>query len=722
MSNSVTSNAIPPPRLIVRIGVLGNRFLGHASGIAEDETSMWQAVGTEVEAIFEAVEATLMTLHRNRHNPPAQENLTPVLQRKWLASLFGQANRWGHDSEIKQHPPVFSDDPPMISLLIGDAEGTDQLVRRLTTMKAAARSPVEYQVLGITHDSPDSVATGLGLGTLSSKDPAVESEGNSNNALTRQEAKQRQRLAKSRIYAFRAQSEALRHHSDLLLAVWDPDLKPKAGGTVETVEAAIREQIPVIAVRLKSNYGIDTQLVECLRHFRGLDAADPSGGSGAEWQGNLSNCLKYLLSFPDQRRIAANTTHEAPSAYQPRAAFAAFCADRPLYPIWPGKLWRWFDAASKRIAHRDLLKETDLSVEDRAQVLVSEHKWTKALRLATWRLFLPQAAIPMPAPAVGQNNGSNSHEFWYDQARHRAAGGGMSGLFGDAHRGGIIVSYFLAALAVLLAVVGGILHGNPKTHGLQVVIAFGEVSAIVLMWALHVCSTGDEWNAAYTDTRILAEALRMMRFLAPLGVHTPLPRLPLHLREAREARNPDQLWSVWYFRALVRMAPLRLGLVDLEEARQRIKREALSAQSLYHHLNATRHRLLHHGIEVLMKWLFTIVGIFAGLHLKDLFFNSTEDSSTNLGLIVCVGGPALIAALHGFASQMEFHRLQIRSSSMVRLLKERSASLNDLDLSDPTRVEAVWGLAQEGLETASLLIDETAEWSLIYRNTDIHAG
>ena len=51
-------------------------------------------------------------------------------------------------------------------------------------------------------------------------------------------------------------------------------------------------------------------------------------------------------------------------------------------------------------------------------------------------------------------------------------------------------------------------------------------------------------------------------------------------------------------------------------------------------------------------------------------------------------------------------------------IEELDRSIKDLGLS-PDSAVAVWGLASEALITASLMMDETADWSLIYRNADI---
>jgi hypothetical protein len=309
-----------------------------------------------------------------------------------------------------------------------------------------------------------------------------------------------------------------------------------------------------------------------------------------------------------------------------------------------------------------------------------------------------------------------------ERVRKRAASAGMSGIYGDAHRGAILSSYLLAAAAVMLAVIGGLLHVWHAPPWLQGVVALVELTAIFLMWALHLSSTTDGWNDAYTDTRILAEALRWMKTLAPLGVRTPLPRLPYYLRQSEDAANPDRMWSIWYLRALLRMEPLRHGPVDLAAARDGIDQGIHDEQRRYHRLNARKHRLQHHSIERLFPRLFALVGLCAALHFVDAATGLHLPKVFELSLFICVGGPALISALHGFASQMELHRLQFRSSSMERLLQERSSALKSLDLSDPTSAEAAWGLAAEALATTTLLMDETTGWSMIYRNADIPIG
>jgi hypothetical protein len=63
---------------------------------------------------------------------------------------------------------------------------------------------------------------------------------------------------------------------------------------------------------------------------------------------------------------------------------------------------------------------------------------------------------------------------------------------------------------------------------------------------------------------------------------------------------------------------------------------------------------------------------------------------------------------------------------VAKLLKDRMVALDQVEL-DATKsggptLEDHWNLARESLQISSILIDETAGWSMLYRARDIHAG
>lgn len=736
MTQERCADPLPLPRLVVRLGGLGNRHVGHDAGLSEASGPLWASAREAVGAVFDEVEKALLAIlkdddparRQDVHGPPAP----PWWKTRFLGAIFGQVDRWCWGRCVGAPFPVFdSKSAPTISLVSGDAIGADCLIREVATERRnTADHPVCYELLRVTNETPGRVEDGLGVGRPVPRSPSLAtqagseagSETGARATLPRSEAHAASAVARRRAYAYRAQSEALRHHSDLLLAIWDPDAEAKPGGTSESVEAALRDRIPVIAIRLTGKATAEIHVLEHLRHLRHLQ------GHGGEcpreaWQAALGEVLRFLLGFPEPNPAGdGDHRHPAPPvAYSPRHAFAAFRADEPLRRLWPDRFWNCFDARARVDAIRDVLKD-EQEATDRVKLESDRRDADSKLKTVDREMWTMVGPVPMPSGRVGKKGHPLSYADCYERARERASTSGMSGVYGNAHRGGIILSYVLAAFAVLFAVTGGLLHVWKISGWLQGVVAFAELAVIFLMWALHTSSKTDAWNVAYTDTRILAEALRLMETLAPLGVHTPLPRLPSAWSRSGDASHPDRLWSVWYFRALVRMAPLRLGAPDLKTARNDLEDQLLSAQRRYHRVNARKHQLLHHAIENLIPRLFGAVGFCAVLHFLDVTLGWHLPRLFEVSLVVCVGGPALISALHGFASQMEMKRLQIRSSNTERLLQERSAALAALDLSDPDSPEAVWGLAAEALAAASVLMEETTGWSGLYRDTSLPIG
>ncbi|MEQ1750925.1 MAG: hypothetical protein ABL974_15965, partial [Prosthecobacter sp.] len=530
------------------------------------------------------------------------------------------------------------------------------------------------------------ITDGLGVGDMPPKLPDTDAP-----VLARQDAQVRAGIARQRAYAFRAQGEALRHHSDVLLAIWDPDTEGKAGGTTETVAAALLERLAVIAIILRGGETAEIHLLQSLEELRAV-LVPPTASPSTDWKLALSIALKSTLSFPDPIPDHASLHTGEQTTYHPRNAFTIFRENNPLPPLWLGWCWRTFESLTKKKS--------------------------------------PKKETKKGAPVL-----PGTFQEFYDPVRRRAASTGMSGLYGDAHRGGIVMSYVLAALAVLLAVTGAIAHSLHAPALVMLCLAILEFVAIAVMWALSECSRIEDWSGAWTDSRILAEALRVMEFLGPMGVHTPLPRRPLSLRDVTGVNNQSRSWSLWYFRALIRMAPLRfkspLGH-NLNDLRNTVLEQACKKQISHHQKNEQKQHRLHLIVEQCSFQIFVLVGACAVIHLIDVSLPKHIPFFWLLALLVGVVGPALISAMHGLASQIEVLRLQDRSEGMVTLLKERQRLLEELELiSNPVvagslkrldLAEPVWGLTTQSLVVATIMMEETAGWSMLCRDSDIHVG
>lgn len=413
-------------------------------------------------------------------------------------------------------------------------------------------------------------------------------------------------------------------------------------------------------------------------------------------------------------------------ATTPCAAFLRLCSPEPLHEIWTGRIWKSFDAFTKWLelrhqthaaSHTSHSTDHTSSKPDADEVRKARNH---ALKLFC-NVFLCRRSNPLAPATVPPPDGT--FETLYDPIRKRASSHGLSGVFGDAYRGGIVASYVFAAFAVLLAVLGSICHSLDGSNWCLFLLATAELMIILMMLAISHCSDTEDWNTAWTESRILAEALRFMKFLGPIGIHTRLPRLPHYLRGDSATPAPEAMWSVWYFLALVRNAPLQLqpaAIVPTDAAKriQSIIREQID----YHSKSARQKQTLHHWIEATSFLLFIAVLLCVTLHLLDVAFGWHVMAIP--GLLVCVCGPTAIAALHGLASQLEVTRIRQRSSSVAQLLAEKLKTIEQLEqqVHDTDSAAAVWTVASEALDITSLLIDETAGWSMLYNNSEIHLG
>ena len=453
--------------------------------------------------------------------------------------------------------------------------------------------------------------------------------------------------------------------------------------------------------------------VDLLRRVE--DLLKPPGQIGG---GELEKCLQAILSFPDSPATPDQGEAQHFSSYHPRVAFHRFRAGLPVPVAWPAAWWR-------------------------------------KLRTVMEAGYEPKGSRENEAVKSDAPPSAGTFEHHYGAAKDRAST--LSEAFGDAHRGGILWSYLLAAGAVFLALAGIYLHQLHAPAGLLVAVAVAELLTIAVLWALAETAKFEDWHEAYTDIRILAEAVRHMKYLGPLGVHAPMPKLPPHLAGTAgpspgpaPTHDPRRLWSVWYFRALVRTAPLQLvspPAASPEELRKVLLEKWIGnpdpqstparrgSQTEYHRRNRHVQSGFLHRLETLAEYGFVIVFAAALIHAADAWHafrhptDHTPVAGTGVGILftICfwlgVGGPALLAAITGFLSQIEAMRLRQRSVGMTLLLAERHRVLSALDLATaPEAVEARWRLAAEAAITAGLMVDETAGWALIYKSADIHAG
>ncbi|TVQ93894.1 MAG: hypothetical protein EA400_01825 [Chromatiaceae bacterium] len=301
--------------------------------------------------------------------------------------------------------------------------------------------------------------------------------------------------AARRAKGYRAQSALLLRQADLLLAAADPRLPGKAGGTLETLRAALAMGLPVIfidigdaAIRLMSP---DADLDSVL-------ALPPP--PDADLDRDLDRLVERIIAAP---HLAATGPDTAPGAAGLALLQTFFSAAEPPAPDRQGRGDRWRLGAWAAVQRR---------LERAEQV---------AVRGAS-------AASDDPVAAAFDESTSPYHG-WHERARLLARH------YRGLDRGGLVLGYGLAVLAVLLATLGLVLFGAagaaltalPRAPGqLLLLLACGQFAAAWFIVDHRQRADRGHWRALAAGYQDLAERLRALYYLPLAGSFQPPAALP----------------------------------------------------------------------------------------------------------------------------------------------------------------------------------------------------
>ena len=202
-----------------------------------------------------------------------------------------------------------------------------------------------------------------------------------------------------------------------------------------------------------------------------------------------------------------------------------------------------------------------------------------------------------------------------------------------------------------------------------------EVVILVVTVTLLTIGRRRRWHERWLEYRVLAELIRQLRLLAPLGGGRPLPRTPAHLAIYGD---PTRSWMYWQVRAIARS----LGIPSLQVT------QAYTAQCLNYLFDIVegprngqlrQHIASHHRSEkigerleqgtLLLFWM-SIAGIVISFALPSLAARGSQAVSdraaVNRWLTLLSGGDAgLWRGLASINNLGEFSRLAKRSRAMA---------------------------------------------------------
>jgi hypothetical protein len=688
------------PRCALRVGIIGNRRFGGetdtqptaagrttAARASEALAAVWQAV-------FDGVERAL--------NQPVHQGprVTTVTVRD-----------------------LFAGDRPRIAVVTSLAAGADQIgaQRALEQAKELANDGVRVELEAVL---PFKEVDYPGL-PHARRPEFREHEAETLRTLAAA-ARQVVRLdgvyddPHMQVHGYRQASAIVRQSSDVLIAVYDPHATPKAGGTIETVALALQSRTPVVAILVSDAHtrvSVRTQPSEhALSPDEEWSAARPVADEG--WRSLLADAITSRLSLPEACAPREHTRSHAHDAHD----------------------------QSEELAHA--FRRLRLISGEEALSSINRGKLRARIFTAAWKSLFAIAALfakHRPRRGASETVTARVDLHPYDAFYRRASE--LSAAYMRTYRGGFVLSYFLAWLAVVIAVTGMTLWLvlMPEKPRVEVIAGLGtlKLALIAVLYLLERAGHRERFQEAAADFRYLAELLRPMQWLAPLGATPPSVEVPIHATW----HDPARSWMVWMARAISRSVPafakrrpdgswhypheVTIDAVTAADALERARTEWLEEQATYHHHTAGRMHALNEGLERLAKWSIAVVGLAAlgALVLETLALTHYEpvksltywaEEHHALAMILSAAAvvlPALVVVIAGLAFQSEAKRLAMRSEAMYLAMSEYQQQLQEAEGS----LRAPGGHAGEAMHAAQMLrtvsavtIGEAADWKLLY--------
>lgn len=608
-----------------------------------------------------AAKATLVirvgvTGHRDL--PPAEfgrlaEQTDKVL--RLLARVAGAIHRQRHEAGLQ----IYADDEPILRCISPLAEGGDRLVaRHALACGFKLQCPLPFPREEYEKDFRASADKRKSDTTVEFQELLTQAEGGVLELDgTRADSKD----------AYEALGRLVLRQCDVLIAVWDEEHeegREKTGGTRQIVRESLGMEIPTVWISsrikrepcvLRSIEPLETEDLNCLdQRLRRMFLFSSNGDDEDE-------AKKQMAAETRRREITAADEFFAEPAPKRNYSF-------------PFTFYRDFWCWGRQ--ERQLLPDPD------------------------WQ--------PLFVGNQGFKQDIEQAYNWADSlAKH----------YGGIFRSSYILSYLTGAFAVLFAFLGlyfRFLYEQPGFRYLPYFFFVPELLLIIAVSTLTWQGRRKRWHHRWMDYRLLAESLRQIQFLAPLGRTTPSFKVPAHLQPG----DPRNSWFNWYFRALVRhggMVQARFDSSHLRLCTQTL-RDAVRKQIEYHENNSSRLETVARRSRRTGQGYFIVAGIACVLHLtgEDWQDTTIKFALSFATIILPVFGAALAAVSH----HGEFERLAIRSEALA----ERLMSLlkKELTGAEPLSSKELGRAAETFSE---IMLAEILDWrfALLEKNLDLPA-
>jgi len=572
-------------------------------------------------------------------------------------------------SEVgRLHPTAYSPDPPILRVISPIAEGADRIVaQEALSLGFELQCPLPFERNEYEKDfaTPESRTEYRAL--LKQATAVLELDGS--RATSKRENE-----------SYAAVGRMVLIQCDVLIAIWDGQEARGEGGTGQIVREAMLHQIPTVWIHAQTPQEIK------------LRVADNDGTLAESAVDSLPGHLQKILAPP-----APHSGPVAGRGKEKRSIDLRLYYFQERQPRWTlGFIWKSFI----NLVIRFRIGWPRIAVADFEST--TEQEWEKEWRIAP--------GIPESVKAQ-TNHAFRSHYAWADR---------LADYYANLYRSSFLTNYLLAGGAVFLALFAYACGWTMESHRYyqsQWLLIAGELFVIVLITGITTFGRRKHWQERWIDYRLLAEHLRQMRFLAPLGRVTPFSRLPAHAAGS-DIRNT---WMYWHFRAVVRAAGMitaRMNVDYLNACRlllrdglivgntdEKTRERRITGQLPYHRDNAARLHRLDHRLHLAGVALFVLTSLACIIHLLPIG-HLVNHWLTFAGAVL----PAFGAALYAIRSQGEFTRVVKRSEAMADKLAQVASELEDV-----SQTSSSPALGRVAESAADCMIIEVLDWRIMFQ-------
>lgn len=307
----------------------------------------------------------------------------------------------------------------------------------------------------------------------------------------------------------------------------------------------------------------------------------------------------------------------------------------------------------------------------------------------------PRHATREPAPALG----------WWSPAY--ATADALANAYADRYRSSYTVVLVLAALALIVAVLGlRTAHHWP--------VAITEALCLAGIVALVRANMRLDWRSRMIQCRLLAELCRKQAALAFVGRSLPAAGI------AGLTRAGGLDWIGWRFAALVRAAPLPTSTAGDDSsaaARDASAAVLLQGQRSYHAARVALGRQREAALVLAGQVVFGCTVLFVLVKLG-LLLAGQERGAEWAGLAAALL-PAIAAAVFGFRAYAELELLVQHSERLVGVIEDAEASLARIDPAIAGAARAIGDVLEEA---AVAMLADVGGWIQISRVKAVEAG